>query len=1099
MIEICSRQDCRKPGGFVRDGVVFSASRELQAKGELSAAAAVLAAHLRANPGSGEEALALSRTYADAGHINSALEAADQLVIDHVPAGLRLRLGMQRLYLEMIQTSDVATSAKTADRLWGAFSGAAMSDAERADAEWTRCRILNEAARYREIGRKRSDEAVTALGVAAGTMLDHGWIDEGLRAALDLADCQAEAAPASRAYLIFADDARRLKRPDLAAAALLRHAERLIAAEGPVAEICEIISRARSCSAETGSELGGIDAAFAEATLRTRRLDGAQSELDDVLQAYHSHSVPRRSLAVTLELSSQARRCCDMEAARRYRQSADSISRTSGLSLERAAARLTEVQECIGAEDFMKALQLGNESLESRMPQLIRASVEAEMAGASALSHTASGVRNFCDASLRNFESLAEAELASPALETIAARSLGLDDEPLLRYLAAVLLRYASSDAQRDDHAAASRKHRLRTQLALKMHRLQQDTTSARLGEAESALAEAVADAERLHGSERAEAFGDIAKLSGQIAILSNDADRARRAYSNAIDIYDNAGRSDEAARCLVIAGSLHARSHAEALRRGQTQLARRHYDEAKAQFERVKAAPGIKIESARANRMLAQLELATEHHKSAANQNAALAYLEAAEAALDAARDRREGVPSAGARPSTRKAIAAESRQLYATAIRTLATAPADDTLLWEWHQKGRARALRDAIPYRAHDDAGAMLEKDLAQLIDGFRDLSARDWSHDPGARAERKRLMGEMHHHPGLAEYLEFVVGEAPRVDSVRATIDHVGGSHLAVFDYILSDDRIGLQGFTTEGPGASVWLRADAGLIRHLLEDWSNRQTLRRKLEGRNSPLRDIDALVEPLTRMTSEGDSIVLCPSGPLAALPLHAANVNGAPLLVRNTFSYASSVAMWRNASMRKRSGPETFNSVFADPLSEHPRQRIAGERLASRLGIPPRLGSAATRDRAIAALRHSAIVVFHGPILIDRVYPDRSKIVLSDGTLSAAEVSRLSLRTDLVVFGDCHDVGTFNDQSADVPGLAAALLGAGVRTVIMPLWPIDEGDAGDMLELFIHNIVAAPRTPASATLRRTQIQLMSLPAFASPYHWACWTAYGAI
>ncbi|OAA72323.1 NAD(P)-binding domain protein [Cordyceps fumosorosea ARSEF 2679] len=76
------------------------------------------------------------------------------------------------------------------------------------------------------------------------------------------------------------------------------------------------------------------------------------------------------------------------------------------------------------------------------------------------------------------------------------------------------------------------------------------------------------------------------------------------------------------------------------------------------------------------------------------------------------------------------------------------------------------------------------------------------------------------------------------------------------------------------------------------------------------------LAELDWLVEPLAHHSKPGDLLVLCPSGALHGLPLHALPVDGRPLVERNPIIYTTSLSLlfrcYQSASRREATAPPT-------------------------------------------------------------------------------------------------------------------------------------------------------------------------------------------
>ncbi len=1099
---------------MVRNGVVFCSSRELQAKGELSAASAVLAAHLSAHPAAGEVAIELVRAHLKAGHVTKALDVLDVLPLTAAPEGVALRLRLERTFMRMLQSFDVAGAVAEADRLIADAGDALISALEAADAGRIHARILRTAAIYREIDKTRAAEALNELAVAAGTLLEGGWVEEGLSAALMLAQWQSEAAASGRAFRIFADDAERRGRKDYAADALLMDASRLIKSGGPSAEIQALLARAVELHQALGNDMGLIDVAHVEALMRIDRLNAALSELEDVLHAYEPYAVPRRQLAVALDLSVAAHQQGDLEAAKRYRVMSDRIAHDAGLTMTRAGSRLSEADLLMRSRDLPDAIDLCKSALAEPMPRLMHGNFEQFLATAYAFADDRVAARHHLDRALADYASAGAEDLASIAITKSINDCLGSGDEDVLRLKGRQAAEWSLKDIARGDFEAASTKHQLRAQTALQLYRVSRMLAGdpQLLADAEAALSDAVTVAEKLSGKARATAFGNIAQLSGQIAVWRNDPEGAEEAYRNAIDIFDNAHCAMEAANSRYIIGCMRLNACLEAARKGDKPAAARHFANAETELKSAQAyydSSGMRSEAARSLRMIAQLYNNGRQFAPAGTaddmRTAALSLLTEAEAVLD---DMRAGYDAGNALDMLRgkQAAVSESRQIYALALSIESERQDAHGQVWTWHQRSRARTISDAlsrapgIAARAVRDVGD--RDDLSRFIAEDRNLSEQRATGKPAARPGLRKTQADlrlaMAQHPELSGYLELVTGKVPSIDTLSAMIDREGGRRLALVDFVSAGSRIGVMVTTRDGVKPVSWLRAEPQLIEHLAAQWSDWESLRRRLLTGPDVLHGLDRLIAPLAELTAPDDHLVLCPSGPLVNFPLHAFDLEGQPLIARNLVSYAPSIAVWRTLMTRQHQAAAAQDRVIADPTSDRPASRIVGERIAGWLGVAPAVGRAATRHHAIAALKDAHILHIQGHATFNRADPLRSKLILSDAALTAADIVGLGdVDASAVVLGSCEGAAVHMGPGDEPMGLSTALLMAGARSVIAPLWPVDEDDAAAFMEAFYRHLLSSPHRSLAEAVRHAQLTLRSHPRYASPYSWAAYMLHG--
>jgi CHAT domain-containing protein len=227
----------------------------------------------------------------------------------------------------------------------------------------------------------------------------------------------------------------------------------------------------------------------------------------------------------------------------------------------------------------------------------------------------------------------------------------------------------------------------------------------------------------------------------------------------------------------------------------------------------------------------------------------------------------------------------------------------------------------------------------------------------------------------------------------------------------------------------------------------------------------SPLRRL------LWRLGTQRALLVLC--GRLGALPILGAPFSPAePRCLLDEFAIeitpSGSVAVSVRAS--RGAGGRTYVAL-ADAQSETaPLPWAAAEVMgvAREAGAAtPLVGEAATRERAVPAMRGADVVhlACHG--VFELTAPERSRLALADGDLAVADVlsERVLDGVRLVVASACEsgaaDVTRLPDEAT---GLPAALLQAGAAHVLGTLWPVSDLSAS----LLVSRVAAACLDPAA-------------------------------
>lgn len=221
----------------------------------------------------------------------------------------------------------------------------------------------------------------------------------------------------------------------------------------------------------------------------------------------------------------------------------------------------------------------------------------------------------------------------------------------------------------------------------------------------------------------------------------------------------------------------------------------------------------------------------------------------------------------------------------------------------------------------------------------------------------------------------------------------------------------------------------------------------------------------DAAVEPVldalghTGEPTDGawPRVWWCPTGPLTFLPFHAAGRYhpeprpGACVLDRVVSSYTPTLRTLIKARARPsaRPGRRRMLLVAMPETPERPPLPDAEEDVeAVSAFFPDRtsvvVGPEATRDAVLRALGDHgwAHITCHGDL--DPLDPSHSGLRLHDGTLTVAELGRLSLDdAEFAFLSSCSTALTGYGQPDEAIHIAAALQLAGYRHVVATMWTV--------------------------------------------------------
>jgi CHAT domain-containing protein len=132
-----------------------------------------------------------------------------------------------------------------------------------------------------------------------------------------------------------------------------------------------------------------------------------------------------------------------------------------------------------------------------------------------------------------------------------------------------------------------------------------------------------------------------------------------------------------------------------------------------------------------------------------------------------------------------------------------------------------------------------------------------------------------------------------------------------------------------------------------------------------------------------------------------------------------------------------------------------------------------------------------------------DPVVGDFSGIILSlgqtasgdDGLLTAAEVSRLKLKADLVVLSGCRTGGGQVARAEGIIGLSRAFLVAGAQRVCASLWSVEDGSTRELMTTLYLHLLTEKESVADA-LRQAKIKLLRRGR--EPFYWTPFILVGS-
>jgi CHAT domain-containing protein/Tfp pilus assembly protein PilF len=250
-------------------------------------------------------------------------------------------------------------------------------------------------------------------------------------------------------------------------------------------------------------------------------------------------------------------------------------------------------------------------------------------------------------------------------------------------------------------------------------------------------------------------------------------------------------------------------------------------------------------------------------------------------------------------------------------------------------------------------------------------------------------------------------------------------------------------------------------------------------------------------------------SVIFLPQGELFLVPFPALqDANKNPLIAQHTLSTAPSIqtlqlthekaALTKPGQQHLVVGNPTMPIFQSTQLPDLPGAKNEAIAIAQLLNTEPLLGDQATKSRVLAQMPSASIIHLATHGLLNPINGDiPGAIALApngadNGFLSAREIFDLKLTANLVVLSAC-DTGRGEITSDGVIGLSRSFIAAGVPSVIVSLWAVNDDSTNVLMSHFYRNLKTNPNK--AQALR--QAMLTTMKKYPDPKYWAAFTLIG--
>ncbi len=266
----------------------------------------------------------------------------------------------------------------------------------------------------------------------------------------------------------------------------------------------------------------------------------------------------------------------------------------------------------------------------------------------------------------------------------------------------------------------------------------------------------------------------------------------------------------------------------------------------------------------------------------------------------------------------------------------------------------------------------------------------------------------------------------------------------------------------------------------------------------KFRWRPEPLSGLDAifdhfrelyrlLIAPLEDRLTRYRHLIVAPHRTLHALPFAALH-NGKQVLVeRFTLSVAPSAQVLTRCRNRKRKpGEGAVIMAVPDPLA--PRIEEEARAVAEALpGSTLLLGAEASYEafRRLAPQTRILHLATHGIFRKDN--PMFSALQLADSRLSRLDLNQMELSMDLLTLSACNTGSAVAVGGDELLGLVRGFLLAGVRSLLVTLWEIDDTSTREFMRSFYREVTGG--AALADAVRQAMLEIRE--RYPHPYYWA--------
>jgi CHAT domain-containing protein/Tfp pilus assembly protein PilF len=275
------------------------------------------------------------------------------------------------------------------------------------------------------------------------------------------------------------------------------------------------------------------------------------------------------------------------------------------------------------------------------------------------------------------------------------------------------------------------------------------------------------------------------------------------------------------------------------------------------------------------------------------------------------------------------------------------------------------------------------------------------------------------------------------------------------------------------------------------------------------------------LIAPIANLLPKdpNERVIFIPQESLFLVPFGALqDEQGKYLIEKHTILTAPSIQVLDLTRKQKHNGQRSANNVLivgnptmpkiqlgelVENLDPLPGAEREANQIAEFFNTEALTGSQATKATVMQKMQRSRIIhlATHGLLHDFKGFGVPGAIALApsgnpndgiDGLLTAGEIFDMKLSADLVVLSAC-DTGRGDIKGDGVIGLSRSLISAGVPSVLVSLWAVNDNSTAFLMTEFYRNLQQKP--DKAVALR--QAMLTTMKQYPNPLQWAAFTLIG--